>query len=298
MRYPFLLLAPFLFAACDKSAPAKPDVPPAPAAGIPMYKAAYALCRQYGDLEAAAPLAYQLAASDTEGTGEWKEELVKIHFATRRFASCLKILDDLTAHHGGADKLPLLEMAALCHEGLGHKDEATAAWRQLWDKNHSALTAVRLAGLGFETGKLDEAQDLITAGLAATDAGTATLTLPKTRQEMQQIPVKAALHNLKALLILKRDPAAKDAARAELDAALALAPDFELAKRNLAGLSGPSATGKNEVPRRGPGSPDSTGDIDLLGAPGPVGEPGIPPAPASPPDSPRPLAPPGAPGKP
>lgn len=202
-------------------------------------KAAYELCSRYDDVAAAAPLAYQLAAVEPAEATKWKEELAKIHFATQRHASCLKILEDLTSQHGLAEKLPLLEMMALCHEGLGQRPEATSAWKGVWEKSGSALHAVRLAGLQFETDAHDETQATITAGLAAADAKTANLPLPKTREEMQQIPAAAALHNLKALHLLKQDPSATEEARAELEAALALAPEFEIAKRNLDGLTKP-----------------------------------------------------------
>ncbi|HEY8962704.1 MAG TPA: hypothetical protein VIM57_10920, partial [Luteolibacter sp.] len=51
------------------------------------------------------------------------------------------------------------------------------------------------------------------------------------------VSAAAALYNLKALLLMKRDPEANQhAAKAELDIALKLAPDFGLAKRNHKGL--------------------------------------------------------------
>jgi hypothetical protein len=209
-------------------------------------KAAYELCSRYDDVAAAGPLAYQLVTAVPTEAAKWKEELAKIHFATQRHASCLKILEDLTSQHGLSEKLPLLEMKALCHEALGQRQEATAAWKIVWEKSGSALHAVRLAGRQFEDDALEDAQASITAGLAASDSKTATLPLPKTREEMQQIPAAAALHNLKALLLIKQAPGAKDAVRAELEAALALAPDFEIAKRNLSGLeASPPAEGES-----------------------------------------------------
>jgi hypothetical protein len=227
-----------LSSSCDRpqevpSFPARPDTAD--------LEAAYALCSDYGDVGAAGSLAYQLATAMPADAVKWKEELAKIHFATQRHASCLKILEDLTTQHGLSDKLPLLEMMALCHEALGQRSTGIAAWKKVWEKSRSALYAVRLAGLQSETDSLDEAEATMTEGLAASDSKTATLPLPKSREEFQQIPAAAALHNLKALLLMKRDPGAKEAVRAELQAALALAPDFELALRNRRGVDGPTS---------------------------------------------------------
>ena len=58
---------------------------------------------------------------------------------------------------------------------------------------------------------------------------------------MQQVPTLAALHNLQALLMMKRDSTAKDAVRAELEKALQLAPEFEIAKANLKNLNASAA---------------------------------------------------------
>lgn len=105
---------------------------------------------------------------------------------------------------------------------------------------------MRLAGLQFETGGLDDAEKTLAAGLALKGAEEVKFALPKLSSQMQQVPAAATLHNLKALLLMKRDPKAKDAAKAELEAALKLSSDFELAKRNLKGLDAPK---KEEAPR-------------------------------------------------
>jgi hypothetical protein len=268
-----------LFASCQKhessttkvssaaAAPAAADpAAAAPAAAAPTaadpaanLKAAYALCAEYKDFVSAAPLAYQLCVAEPAQAGKWKEELAKIHFATQRHSSCLKVVTDLTANHGGAEKIPLLEMAALCQEALGKKAEATAAWKAAWAKSASSSHAVRLAGLQYETGALDEAEASIYSGLGAADAKTATIPLPKTREQMQQIPVAAALHNLKAMLTIKKDPTAKQAAKLELNAALALAPEFEIAKRNLKELETPPSPETPKTPET-PETPEKTAE--------------------------------------
>ncbi|MCU0795342.1 MAG: hypothetical protein MUF31_05325 [Akkermansiaceae bacterium] len=127
-------------------------------------------------------------------------------------------------------------MQALCHEALGNKKEALEAWQALWSRSKSASHAVRVAGLQFDAKLLAEAEATITTALAAADAATTMIKLPKTREEMQNTPAAAALHNLRALVILTRDPQNRQAARQELEKALEISPDYEIAKRNLAGL--------------------------------------------------------------
>jgi hypothetical protein len=236
-RYLALAFIPAMLVSCDSNSSEVAKSAPDATASL---KAAYSLAIQYGDTPAAATLAYQLVATEPAEAGKHKEEIAKTFLATGRHRNCLAVLADLVTNHGGADKLSNMEMSAYCHEALGDKENALAAWSVVWPKTQDAIHAVRLAGLHFELGQLDETDTIIAAGLAVENAKTAVIPLPKTREMYQNIPAAAALHNLKALSIMKRDPKSLDAARAELNAALALFPEFELAKRNLAGLSQPA----------------------------------------------------------
>jgi hypothetical protein len=210
-------------------------------------KAAYARSAAYKDMATAASLAHQLIEADSASAGKWKEELAKIYFTSKHESSCLLVCEDLIKNHGGDAKLPVLEMRALCFESLELKPEAISAWLMAWDKTHSPSQAVRLAGLYFQSENLAQCEEIINAGLVSKDAVTAMVSLPKTSSEMQSIPAAAALHNLKALLLLKKDPGNKMLVRVELEGALQLSPDFELAKRNLASL-GPVGS-ENPVPK-------------------------------------------------
>ena len=246
---PALALLPLALISCDaksSDAPAQAttaDVSAPPASSL---EAAYARAIAYGDSQSATVIACQLVDAMPEKAGIWKEELAKLYFTTRRLASCERVCEDLIQHHGAAEKTPILEMRAMSLEGTGRKQDAIQAWRGLWEKAPNASCAVRLAGLQFETGGLDDADKTIAAALALKDVEEAKITLPKSQSQMQQVPAAAALHHLRALLLLKRDPTAKDAAKAELDAALKLFPDFELAKRHLKGIETPK---KEEAPK-------------------------------------------------
>jgi hypothetical protein len=240
----------------EPAAPSEPTIPATPTVLSRLLttpdhaehlKNAYELSERYGDWTAAAPLAAQLAILEPSKAGHWLEELAKIQFVTRRYANCLRIITDLNAQYGGSQKLSLQEMKALSHEGLGQKVEARDAWKVVWDMSGGAAYATRLAGVHFELQELDQAEAIIALGLVAADAKTSTVPLPKTREEMQAVPAAAALHNLKALILMKRDLANKEAAIAQLKSALALAPEFELAKRNLAGLNTPPAKDAKDV---------------------------------------------------
>jgi len=247
---PALALLPLALISCDaksSDAPAQATTAAVPAPAPSSLEVAYARAIAYGDAQAASVIACQLVDALPGKAAVWKEELAKLYFATRRLASCELVCEDLIQHHGAAEKTPILEMRAMSLEGTGRKQDAIQAWRGLWEKAPNASCAVRLAGLQFETGGWDDAEKTIAAGLALKDAEEAKFALPKSSSEMQQVPAAAALHNLKALLLMKRDPTAKDAAKAELDTALKLAPDFELAKRNLKGLETPK---KEEAPEK------------------------------------------------
>lgn len=241
---PALVLLSFALVSYDSrsSAASEPSAPAVVPATTPSsLEAAYARATAYADAQTAAVIACQLVDAEPGKAAIWKEELAKLYFTSRRLASCERVCDDLIQNHGAAEKAQILEMRAICQEGLGRKEEAINAWRVLWEKAPNAGHAVHLAGLQFETGALDDAEKTLIAGLALKDAEEAKIALPKSSSQMQQVPAVAALHNLKALLLMKRDPKATDTAKAELEVALKLCPDFELAKRNLKGLETPAA---------------------------------------------------------
>ena len=134
----------------------------------------------------------------------------------------------------------LLEMTALCHEGLGQLEQAAAIWQPLFDKDQHSAHAVRLAGIQFELNQLDAADKTIIAGLTAADVNTSTIALPKTNTTLQRVPAAAALLNLKAQTTLMRDPSAHAKSQQYLTSALKICPDYELARRNLANLTTPA----------------------------------------------------------
>lgn len=265
----YLVLLPILLSGCEKAASTTPPVTSQEQLShVAALKASYSLASQYDDVVAAASLAYQLTIAAPEEAGRWKEELAKIHFATRRHASCLKILEDLKTNHGSGEDAEVLEMQALCHEALGQKEAAYDCWALVWHRSGSARHAIRVAGIHFELGQYEQANDVVEDGLAADDVETAVVKLPMNRDEMQVVPASAALYNLGGLIALQRSrpdveggkptQAGIEAARTYLRKALEIAPEFEIAKRNLAGLSDeatPEQSEGGDINAEQPGSP-------------------------------------------
>lgn len=231
--FPFVVLGVSV-TACQKAGNSAPTLTDNPVNEESLFHQAAA----YGDLGSAAMAAHRLCFQRPDEAGKWKEELAKIYFAGGNHGACLKVCADVASNHGSAEKTGLQELQALALEASGRREEALRSWRSLFDATANPIHAVRLAGLQFEAGDLEGTRLTIGRALEAPEVEILTVPLPKTREEMQQVPVAAALQNLKGLLAMTGDEPDRAEARRCFETALALLPDFELAKRNLAGVVG------------------------------------------------------------
>lgn len=243
MRHPCLLLTflplfCLLPVSCKKaettSAPAVPAVDEST-----RLQALYQQAVTWQDYSTASIALLELIAVDPAQKVRWTEEVAKLYYAGQRYESCASVCQELIMKHDGGRKGPILQMYAMTNEALGRREEAIALWKQLTDGGGGTpMTAVRFGGLLLDTGKLKEASEVVQAALALPNVShpSQSIALPAAPDRLQNIPAEAALQNLAGLLAMKQQPADVTAARAAFDKALKLAPDFEIARRNAAGL--------------------------------------------------------------
>jgi tetratricopeptide (TPR) repeat protein len=220
-------------------------------ASLELEKALYIASIERGDALTAQTTAARLILMDPEDATKWKQELCKLLFLGRNFEGALKLCEEILKNPPTETASQLRELQASCQEALGLKEAAKKSWSLVFQESKNPLHAVRLGGLQFESSEFQDALITIEAGLLGADVDKLLVTIPKSEKEMQQVPAAAALLNLKGLVVLKKDPEAKAAARAAFEAALKVFPDFVVAKGNLGSLDpqppvdeATSATGK------------------------------------------------------
>lgn len=122
-----------------------------------------------------------------------------------------------------------VEVKAVCLQELNQIDRAIEQFEELFKRAPSALIAYELADLKTQKDRLAEAQTHISYGIANSPEG-----VMRTFYESQvpyQVPIKAAFLYMKGLVTFRENPDANiDKAISIFDEALAMAPEFNLAK--------------------------------------------------------------------
>ena len=121
-----------------------------------------------------------------------------------------------------------VEVKAVCLQALNQGKLAIDQFEELFKRSPNVLIAYELADLKTQQDDLDAAMIHVEYGIA-----NATDDIQRTFYESQvpyQVSAKAAFYYIKGLITFRKDPTNIDAAVAVLDEALAIAPEFNLAK--------------------------------------------------------------------
>ena len=127
-----------------------------------------------------------------------------------------------------------LEIVALSYEKLMLYDKAVEYYEKLWLKTENINVQYQMAYLQYAIKRFAEALanlDMLDTKVKDEDK----LRLNKSDGIVQEVPFKAAIFNLKGLIAVAQDK--KEEAKEYFNKAIALAPDFEMAKKSLEALN-------------------------------------------------------------
>lgn len=186
---------------------------------------------KYNDISIAKASLYTLISINPEDYS-LKDSLSYIYFDYKQYTSsaliCLDILNKYPNY------LPALEMAAISFETMGLLDKALENYETLYLRNNNVYTLYKSGYLQYQLKKYQES--LISIDAVIIDKGSIDLklTFPITETEGQEVPLRAAAHNMKGMIYLAINETEK--ARLSFNEALVLLPDFKVAKDNLASI--------------------------------------------------------------
>ncbi|WP_190810696.1 hypothetical protein [Flagellimonas sp. S3867] len=134
-----------------------------------------------------------------------------------------------------------VQVKAVSLKGLNQPKRALEHFEVLFSRNPSAYLAYELADLKIQVGDTDGASTNIEYGIvnAKDDQKYAFYE----RQQPYEVPLKAAFHHLKGLVIFNKDKNNIDTAIASIDEALKIDPNF-----NLASLSKQALESRKQQP--------------------------------------------------
>lgn len=129
------------------------------------------------------------------------------------------------------DNQVALELGAIALNQLGAKDQALENYEKLFLKNNDSRTLYQVAFMQYELKRFNESETSAEILLKRTDVDEHKMAFNKLDKTQQEVPMRAALLNLKGLLAQEKGEI--DEAKALFLEAINLAPGFEVAQANL-----------------------------------------------------------------
>lgn len=192
------------------------------------YLMKYATASRWNDMDIARGALYDLIV-ENPSSDSLIFTLGYLYFENQKYASSLLIAQDLLVRD--AKNEGYLELAAVSAQELGVHDRALVHFESLYLVNNNISTLYQIAFLQFNLKRLTEAMANADILLGRPEAATTKVVFNDPQGKPKEYPMKVAVINLKGLIALEKGD--KAAAKKSFTDALALAPDFVLAKDNL-----------------------------------------------------------------
>ncbi|GAB2607332.1 tetratricopeptide repeat protein [Belliella aquatica] len=191
----------------------------------------YQLALRYNDLAAARISLIGLIERNPTNS-RYGELLATLYFENNQFSSAaLAALDVLQVNDRSIEAL---EVAAYSLEQIGALDRALTQFERLHLLTDDIYSLYKSAYLQYSLKKHEEALNSINMIVKNTKSAEQKLGFPGENDETQEVSMKAAALNLKGLVYIEQG--SKEDARKAFEEALALEPNFNLAKEGLKGL--------------------------------------------------------------
>lgn len=189
-----------------------------------LHKKTYRQALQYGDATTAINSLYYIIVG--EGDSAYKDSLAMLYFNIGMYAQCERVCNELDTNSE-----PVMQMLAYSQKALGITLPALESFQALAAKTQNKLHAYELANLQLLVERYVEFDNTITQAKDWQNGKEGKVFIQTTAQKGQQVPVGAALLHLSAIKEANKKNYAQSAKIYE--EALALFPEFELAKANM-----------------------------------------------------------------
>ncbi len=156
-----------------------------------------------------------------------------LYYQMQQYASAaLSAQDVLTIN---PDNIGALEVAAVSYESIGAREKALETYETLYLKTDDFQVLYKMAFLQYDMKKYSESRTNADILLGKKEALELKSVYKMADGTDKEFPIKAALLNLKGLI--SKEEGDKAAAKGFFEQALAIAPDFQMAKDNLDSLA-------------------------------------------------------------
>jgi|GEM_PF-182860 tetratricopeptide (TPR) repeat protein len=189
----------------------------------------YAAALQWNDYEVAKDALYDLII-ENPGNDSIIFDLAVYYFQNQKSASAVLVANELLKRN--PKNAGALEVAAGGYEALGVLDKSIQSYESLYLLTDNITALYKMAFLQYQMKRFKESANSAEILLARKDLDSVKASYNDSKGKAKEFPVKVAVVNLKGMLAL--DQGDKINAKKYFQEALAIAPDFALAKENLA----------------------------------------------------------------
>jgi len=189
----------------------------------------YAAALQWNDYEVAKDALYDLII-ENPGNDSIIFDLAVYYFQNQKSASAVLVANELLKRN--PKNAGALEVAAGGYEALGVLDKSIQSYESLYLLTDNITALYKMAFLQYQMKRFKESAASAEILLARKDLDGVKASYNDSKGKAKEFPVKVAVVNLKGLLAL--DQGDKINAKKYFQEALVIAPDFGLAKENLA----------------------------------------------------------------
>jgi tetratricopeptide (TPR) repeat protein len=188
----------------------------------------YNLATKYNDIAVAKTALYNLLAIDPTEIS-LLDSLAYYYFDYQQYAPAIIVAKDILSFN--PNHLPAIEICAIGFENLGLLDQSVNYYESLYLKNNQLFNLYKVAYLQYNLKRFKESSTSADIIIAMQEADNLKLIFPTSDKSQQEIPMKAALFNLKGMI--SKDQGDKVNAKKNFEEALKIAPDFYLVKESL-----------------------------------------------------------------
>ncbi|MEM7108628.1 MAG: hypothetical protein AAF519_10420 [Bacteroidota bacterium] len=195
------------------------------------YARTYQAAIRYNDYNVAKHALYNMLVENPQNDSILYS-LSLLYIQGQQYASAVLSANDILSikpNHTGA-----LEIAAISYENLGIKEKALSNYETLYLNTDDYNTLYKMAFLQYDLAKYAESRTNVDILLSKKESEELTSVYTLANNEQKEFPIKASLLTLKGMIGAANGD--KAGANTFYDEALAIAPDFELAKQQKAEL--------------------------------------------------------------
>jgi tetratricopeptide (TPR) repeat protein len=205
-----------------------------PAPGSPLgdhFGRKYAIAARWNDFDVAKDAMYDLIV-EYPGSDSLIFALAYYYYENQKYPSSILVCQDLLARN--PKNVEAIELTGMGYESLSINDRALQSFESLFLITNNNATLYKMSFLQYQLKRYTESMTNVDFLLTKPEADSLKITYNDATNIPKEYPMKVALLNLKGMIY--KDQSDKVNAKKSFEEALKIAPDFELAKKNLAAL--------------------------------------------------------------